>query len=215
MTEQNFDQMRYAMVVSQLRTTGVSDARVVAAMGAVPREAFVPADKSSLAYLDIAIPLGGGRALNAPMVTGRLLTEAGIEPGEKVLLVGAATGYTAALLAKLGADVVAVEVDADLAAQGEAAAPKTVKWARGALAAGSHDGAPYDLVVIDGAVEHIPQAIIDQLADGGRLVGAIVDRGVTRLVTGVRAGKGFGTRSFADVDAVILPGFAKPVGFSF
>lgn len=215
MTEHNFDQMRHAMVVSQLRTTGVSDARVVSVMGSVPREAFVPADKASLAYLDISIPLGNGRALNAPMVVGRLLTEAQIQPGDKALLIGAVTGYTAALLATLGADVVAVEDDADLAAAGKAAAPASVHWVKGALAAGSKAGAPYDLVVIDGAVEAIPQAIVDQLADGGRLVGAIVDRGVTRLVSGVRAGKGFGTRAFADADTVILPGFAKPAAFSF
>lgn len=215
MTEQNFDQMRHAMVVSQLRTTGVSDARVVAAMGAVRREDFVPADKATLAYLDITIPLNAGRALNPPMVIGRLLTEAQIEPGDKVLLVGAATGYTAALLTALGADVVALEDDADLAAQGKAAAPESVKWAKGSLASGSRAGAPYDLVVVDGAVEQIPQTIIDQLVDGGRLVGAIVDQGVTRLVAGVRAGKGFGIKAFADADAAILPGFAKPRGFSF
>ena len=214
-TEHNFDQMRHAMVVSQLRTTGVSDARVVSVMGSIPREAFVPADKASLAYLDIAIPLGDRRALNAPMVVGRLLTEAQVQPGDKVLLIGAATGYSAALLVALGADVVAVEQSEALVAQGKAAAPATVKWVNGALAAGSAADAPYDIVMVDGAVEQIPPAIIDQMADGGRLVGAMVDRGVTRLVKGVRAGRGFGTKAFADADTVILPGFSKPATFSF
>ena len=214
MTEQNFEQMRRAMVVSQLRTTGVSDARVVAAMGDVPRERFVPADKARIAYADITLPIGGGRALNPPMVTGRLLTEAHVAPGEAVLVVGAATGYTVALLEKLGAQVVAVEEDAGLLAAGKKAVPGAI-WVKGALNTGSKKGAPYTLILIDGAVEEIPQTLIDQLADGGRLVGALIDNGVTRLVSGVRAGRGFGVTAFADADAAPLPGFAQPAAFSF
>ncbi|KRB86410.1 protein-L-isoaspartate O-methyltransferase [Sphingomonas sp. Root710] len=214
MTEQNFEQMRRAMVVSQLRTTGVSDARVVTAMGEVARERFVPADKKHIAYADIALPLGGGRALNPPMVTGRLLTEAAVAAGETVLVVGAATGYTVAVLEKLGATVVAVEEDGDLFAAGEEATPGAA-WVKGPLAAGSKKGAPYTLIVLDGAVEQVPQALIDQLADGGRLVGALIDNGVSRLVSGVRAGQGFGVKAFADADAAPLPGFATPAAFSF
>lgn len=214
MTEQNFEQMRRAMVVSQLRTTGVSDARVVSAMGSVPRERFVGPDRAALAYLDTPVPLGGGRALNPPMVTGRLLTEAQIAPGEKVLLIGAATGYAAAVLVALGAEVTAVEEDPALIAMGKAAGGSAT-WVEGPLSAGYAAGAPYSLIVIDGAVEEVPAPIVDQLADGGRLVGAIVQDGVTRLVSGVRIGKGFGTKAFADADAVRLPGFARPKTFSF
>jgi protein-L-isoaspartate(D-aspartate) O-methyltransferase len=213
-TEQNFEQMRRAMVVSQLRTTGVSDARVVAAMGAVPRERFVPAGKAKLAYADMALPIGGGRALNPPMVTGRLLTEAQVVPGDHALVVGAATGYTAALLERLGATVVALEEDADLLAIGRQAVPGAI-WVNGALAAGSAEGAPYSLILLDGAVEEIPQALIDQLAEGGRLVGALIEDGVARLVSGTRVGRGFGTRAFADADTAHLPGFARPAAFSF
>nr|WP_083434610.1 protein-L-isoaspartate O-methyltransferase [Sphingomonas sp. Y57] len=214
MTEQNFEQMRHAMVVSQLRTTGVNDPRVVAAMGEVARERFVGADKAAIAYADLPLPIAPGRALNPPMVTGRLLTEAQVAPGEKALLVGAATGYTAALLEKLGASVVAVEEDAELLATGKSAVPG-VTWVKGAPASGSKTGAPYTLIVIDGAVERIPQALIDQLADGGRLVGALLDNGVSRLVSGVRAGGGFGVTAFADADAALLPGFGVPAAFSF
>lgn len=214
MTEQNFEQMRHAMVVSQLRTTGVNDPRVVAAMGEVARERFVGADKAAIAYADLPLPIAPGRALNPPMVTGRLLTEAQVAPGEKALLVGAATGYTAALLEKLGAAVVAVEEDAELLATGKSAVPG-VTWVKGAPASGSKTGAPYTLIVIDGAVERIPQALIDQLADGGRLVGALLDNGVSRLVSGVRAGGGFGVTAFADADAALLPGFGVPAAFSF
>jgi protein-L-isoaspartate(D-aspartate) O-methyltransferase len=213
-TEQNFDEMRRAMVVSQLRTTGVNDPRVVAAMGDVPRERFVPADKAPLAYADLPLPIGGQREINPPMVTGRLLTEAEVVPGEKVLVVGAGTGYTAELLRRLGAEVVALEQDADLLAIGERAAPG-VAWVKGALTAGCREGAPYALIVIDGAVEEIPAAIVDQLAEGGRLVGALVDEGVTRLVSGVRVAGGFGTQAFADAFAARLPGFARPAAFSF
>lgn len=214
MTEQNFEQMRRAMVASQLRTTGVNDPRVVAAMGEVPRERFVPADKAVLAYADLALPIGAGRELSPPMVTGRLLTQADVSPGDKALVVGAATGYTAALLEKLGAEVVAVEEDAELLALGKKNVPGAT-WVKAALPAGSKKGAPYSLILLDGAVEEVPQALIDQLADGGRLVGALIDQGVTRLVSGVRAGRGFGTTSFADADAARLPGFAKPAAFSF
>ncbi|RVT89533.1 protein-L-isoaspartate O-methyltransferase [Sphingomonas crocodyli] len=202
------------MVVSQLRTTGVSDATVVAAMGRVAREGFVPADKAPLAYLDIAVPLGGGRALNPPMVTGRLLTAAQIQPGDRVLLIGAATGYVAALLIALGASVVAVEDDAALVAQGRANVAGA-EWVEGSLTAGASASAPYDVIVVDGAIEQIPASLTDQLAEGGRFVGAIVENGVVRLVSGARGGAGFGYRAFADADAVVLPGFARPAAFQF
>lgn len=214
MTEQNFEQMRHAMVVSQLRTTGVSDARVVAAMGEVARERFVGADKAAVAYADLPLPIAPGRALNPPMVTGRLLTQAQVAPGDSALVVGAATGYTAALLERLGASVVAVEEDADLLAAGKAAVPGAT-WIKAGPASGSKKGAPYSLIVIDGAVEQIPQALIDQLADGGHLVGALIDNGVSRLVSGVRVGGGFGVTAFADADAATLPGFGVPAAFSF
>ena len=214
MTEHNFEQMRRAMVVSQLRTTGVSDARVVSAMGEVARERFVPADKARVAYADMSLPIGDGRALNPPMVTGRLLTEAQVQPGDHALVVGAALGYTAAVLAKLGVTVVALEEDAELADAGRKALPGAT-WVKGPLAAGARKGAPYSLIVLDGAVEQIPQALIDQLADGGRLVGAVEEDGVSRLVVGVRAGRGFGIKPFADADTGRLPGFAKPAAFSF
>lgn len=216
MTEQNFESMRHAMVVSQLRTTGVSDARVVDAMGKVAREAFVPADKAALAYLDITLPLGSGRALNAPMVTGRLLVAAELVAGERVLLIGAATGYTAALLSVLGTQVVAVEENAALSAVArDAGVIAGVQWIDAALTAGAPSGAPYDVLLIDGAVETVPDALVAQLRDGGRLVGAIVEQGITRLFSGRKAGNGFGLQAFADVDAAILPGFASPPVFEF
>ena len=216
MTNLDFNHMRQAMVASQLRTTAVNDARVIAAMGAVPRERFVPQESAAIAYIDRAIPLGAGRALNPPMTTGRLLTEAHPKAEDSALVIGGATGYAAALLAELVASVVSLEEDAALLAVARQAPASTrVSIVEGPLAAGWKKKAPYDLILIDGAVEVVPQAIIDQLADGGRLAAAIVDRGVARLSLGKRSGKGFGLVAFADAEAVPLPGFTQPKSFSF
>ena len=221
MTEHNFEQMRRAMVASQLRTTGVNDPRVLAAMGAVPRERFVPADKAGIAYSDTLVPLGNGRDLNSPMSLGRLLAEASPRPGERAMVVGAATGYAAAVLARLVGSVVAVEEDPELleVAHGaiSAAAPDTanVKLVEGPLTEGYAAGAPYDFILIDGAVEYVPDAIVGQLVDGGRLAAAILDHGVSSLAIGRRAGDGFGMAQMSDWAAAVLPGFCKPRAFSF
>ena len=208
--------MRAAMIDSQLRTNDVIDPDVVAAMAAVPREAFVPAALSGVAYMDRAIALGDGRALNPPLVTGRLLVEAAVRPGMRVLLVGAATGYTAALLAKLGAEVHAVEERADLIEAARAAAgDSAIAWTQGPLAAGAPKAAPFDRIVIEGAVETLPDALVAQLAEGGRIVAARRDGSVTRLVQGVKAGGTVALRAFADMDVAPLPGFAAPKGFRF
>jgi len=210
-TEQNYEQMRRAMVASQLRTTAVNDPRVVAAMGIVARERFVPADKASLAYLDKTLPVAPGRGMPSPMVVGRLLTESRVREGDRALVIGAGSGYSAAVLAQLGASVIALEEDKDLAGK----AMPGVTRAAGPLAKGWAKGAPYDLILFDGAAEEIPAAIIGQLAEGGRLAAPILENGVTRLALGRKAGGGFGMLSFADAEAPILPGFAVEKGFSF
>jgi protein-L-isoaspartate(D-aspartate) O-methyltransferase len=216
MTEHNFDHMRRAMIASQLRTTGTNDPRVLAAMGEVARERFVPAARASLAYADALVPLKPGREFNSPMALGRLLTEAAPKPGERVLVVAAATGYAAALLARLAGPVVALEEDPGLAAGARANLAGTgVDLVEGPLAQGWRDGAPYDLILIDGAVECVPDALVAQLADGGRLATGLLENGVTRLAIGRRAGEGFGMAAFADAAAAILPGFAKPRAFKF
>jgi protein-L-isoaspartate(D-aspartate) O-methyltransferase len=208
--------MRRAMVSNQLRTTAVNDPRVVAAMGLVPREQYVPAESAAVAYIDRAIRIGGNRALNPPMTTGRLLTEAHPQAADRALVVGSATGYAAALLAELVASVTALEEDAALLdVARKASPPPHVTFVEGPLSAGWKKKAPYDLILIDGAVEYVPQPMIDQLAQGGRLATAIIDRGVTRLAIGKRSGKGFGLVAFADAEAVSLPGFAQPKGFNF
>lgn len=212
-----FDTMRHAMVASQLRTTAVNDPRVVAAMATVPRERFVPDDSASMAYRDTAVPVGNGRYANVPMATGKLLTEAYLVATDRVLLIGAAGGYTAALLSGLVAHVVAVESDPVLAAhaRGALAAYANVTVAEGPLDGGHAADAPYDLLLVDGAVEHLPETLIAQVAIGGRVLTGLVDRGITRLAHGTRTAGGFALTPFADVDCVGLPGFAVPRGFTF
>lgn len=210
MSEQTYSSMRTAMVESQLRTSDVDDQRVIAVMARVPREDYVPAERRAMTYIDRPIPLNGCRALNAPLVTGRLLKEAQVDAGDKVLLIGAATGYSAVLLAEMGAQVTAVEEEG-----GPEIAVPGMTVVRGALAQGAPDGAPYDILFIDGAVEEVPAALVQQLADGGRVVTGIIDRGVTRLCAGRMVGGALGLNSLADIEMVALPGFGAAKTFTF
>ncbi len=209
-------EMRSAMIDSQLRTSDVIDPAIIGAMAAVPREAHVPAALAGVAYTDRAVALGHGRALNAPLVTGRMLIAAAIRPGMRVLLIGSATGYTAALLALLGAEVHAVEEQGELLAVARtAAAHDAIRWVEGPLAAGAPDAAPFDRIIIEGAIETLPETLVAQLAEGGRLVAARREGAVTRLVEGVKTGGTIALRSFADMDVAPLPGFTAPAGFQF
>lgn len=220
MNKPSFETMRAAMVDCQLRTVGVTDARVVDAISAVPRERFVAKGREMLAYLDEDQPIAPGRCITEPMVFGRLLNAARIGADERVLLIGAGTGYGAAVIARLAGQVVAVEEDAKLAEQARsvlaALGVGNVAIVQGALNAGASDGAPYDVIFIDGAVEQIPQALLGQLRDGGRLIGVLIDEtGVGRAVVGIRSGEGFGTTAFSEAATARLPGFERPKGFKF
>jgi len=208
----DFAAARVAMVESQLRPQGVVDPLVVRAMASVPREQFVPEQVRPLAYVDRALPLGGARYLPAPAALGQLLTEMMPERGQSALVVGAATGYSAAVLAAIGLDVVAVESDPELAARARKIGIAVVE---APLEAGDPKGGTFDQILIDGAVEIIPDAIVAQLADGGRLGTALIDRGITRLVVGRKAGGAFGYLSVGDAGVPALPGFSRPKEFIF
>jgi protein-L-isoaspartate(D-aspartate) O-methyltransferase len=208
----DFAAARRAMIENQLRPQGVTDQRVLSAMGSVPRERFVADEARPLAYVDRSLALGGGRFVPAPAVLGQLLTQLMPQPGERALVVGAGTGYSAAVLAEIGLAVTALEQDSGLAARARELGLNVVE---GPLAAGHKRGAPYDLMLIDGAVEHVPDALVQQLADGGRLGGAVLDRGVTRLIVGRKASGGFGYLSVGDAGVSALPGFSRPRGFTF
>jgi protein-L-isoaspartate(D-aspartate) O-methyltransferase len=209
---QDFSLARRAMVDSQLRPEAVTDRGVLAAMASVEREAFVPQEAKALAYFDRPLRLTKDRAMMPPAALGRLLSELAPRAGERALIVGSGSGYSAALLQAIGLQVVALESDEELAASARDAGIETVT---GDLAEGWRKGAFYDLILIDGAVEEIPGAIIKQLAPQGRLAGAIIDHGVTRLVVGRAAAGSFGIRSLADADVDTLPGFERPRAFTF
>ncbi|HKP33165.1 MAG TPA: protein-L-isoaspartate O-methyltransferase [Sphingomicrobium sp.] len=207
----DFAAAREAMVESQLRPQGVTDRAVLDAMTRVPREKFLPSHTRPLAYVDRAVGLGSGRFLPAPAVLGQLLTQMMPERGQRALVIGAGTGYSAAVLDAMGLDVTALESAPELVA----ARGPGVKLVEGPLEEGFAKAAPYDQILIDGAVEFVPDAIVGQLADGGRLGTALVDRGVTRLVVGRKAGGAFGYLSIGDAGVPVLPGFSRPKEFSF
>jgi protein-L-isoaspartate(D-aspartate) O-methyltransferase len=208
----DFAAARAAMVECQLRPQGVTDPAVLAAMGTIERERFLPSHTRPLAYVDRAISIGEGRFLSAPPVLGQLLTQMMPLPGQRALVIGAGTGYSAAVLQRMGVEVTALECVAALAAE---ARKLGIKIVEGPLEAGWADRSPYEQILIDGAVEYIPESIIDQLADGGRLGTALIDRGITRLVIGRKAGGAFGTLSVGDAGVPALPGFSRPKEFIF
>jgi protein-L-isoaspartate(D-aspartate) O-methyltransferase len=213
------EQRRETMIASQLRVSRVSDDRVIAAIRAVPRERFVPPSREAFAYIDEDIEIAPGRYLMEPMVFGRLLVNAEIRPNDRVLVVGSGTGYAAVVIAQLAGVVVALEEQAELAAKAEsliaALAPGAVSPVTGPLNAGWAAEAPYDLIFIDGAVGHIPPALVDQLADNGRLAGVLIEEGIGRGVIGRKSGSGFGTNPFMDAHVARLPGFDAPRTFTF
>ena len=208
----DFAAARAAMVECQLRPQGVSDPAVLQAMAAVEREKFLPKHTRPLAYVDRSVAVGEGRFLPAPAVLGQLLTQMMPERGQRALVVGAGTGYSAAVLAAMGLEVVALESDPQLAAT---AREIGLEVAEGPLDAGWPRQAPYDHILIDGAVEHLPDSLIDQLADGGRLGAALAEDGVTRLIVGRKAGGAFGHLSIGDAGVPPLPGFTRPTAFTF
>ncbi len=212
-----FDTMRHAMVASQLRTNAVNDQRVVAAMARVPREEFLPAGVRAIAYRDAAIPLGGGRYINLPMATGRLLTEAYLTATDRVLLVGAATGYTAAVLAEIVGSVVAVESDPALLAVARTALAGigNVELVDAPLQEGAPASAPYDVLIVDGAIATVPDALVAQVRADGRVVAGLAERGLTRLASGRKTAGGFSLAAFVDVECVTLPGFEADQPFRF
>ncbi len=208
----DFAAAREAMIESQLRPQGVTDAAVLEAMAHIPREAFLPSQTRPLAYADRAVAVGAGRFLMAPSALGRLLTGMTPQRGQRALVIGAGTGYSAAVFNAMGLIVAALEVEPGLAS---IAREQGIAIVEGPLEEGVADGAPYDQILIDGAVDYIPDAIVAQLANGGRLGTAVNDRGITRLVIGRKAGGAFGTLSVADSGVPALPGFQRPRVFTF
>lgn len=185
---------RRAMIDSQLRTSGVNEEYVLARMIAVPREDFLPADKASVAYIDRAVSLGADGHLAAPLFYGKLLLEAQPARDDRVLVVEGGTGYLAELLRPLVAEVVTIS-----AAE---------------AATGAATGA-YSLIVIDGAIEQLPEALEARLADQGRIISGLVLRQVTRLASGRKVGGNVVLQPVEDIGIPVLHAFDAPKGWTF
>lgn len=210
---------RFNMVESQVRCSDVPDQRIQSAMLEVPRERFVPATQRALAYAEVPVEVVPGRALMEPRTLAKLMHLADVAAEDRVLVVGCTTGYTVAVLARIAGKVTGLETDADLVRIASEALPAVgaanAEIVQGGLAEGHKPGAPYDLILLDGAVETVPEALFGQLAEGGRLV-AIVQQGTQgRAHLYVRNGGHVGDRPDFDAAAPLLPGFRKAVGFVF
>lgn len=217
----DFTAARTLMVDGQVRPNKVTDPLVLAAMRRLPRERFVPADRAALAYCDEDVPLGNGRFLVEPMVIARLVQIAAVQNGDRALVVGAGSGYGAAVLAACGAVVTALEQDAALLAIARAVLPGVaagVTLVEGPLAEGWTGAGPYDVILIEGAVPAIPTALVAQLrGDGGRLV-TVLKRGarVGQAVLCSSAGGGrIDPHPVFDCAIPLLPMLKPAPGFVF
>jgi len=212
---------RKRMVDGQLRPNKVTDPRLLDAMRDLPRERFLPHAATARAYTDDDIPLPGGRAMMEPMVLARMVQLAAVRPGDRVLVAGAGTGYGAAVLARMGARVTAVEADAPLLELARAALPACVPAGAVRLEAtdpvqGFAPAAPYDAILIEGEIPEIPPGLVDQLAEGGRLVAVIgIGRRQGKAVLGQKLGGSFSTVTAFDCATPSLPAFARRPGFVF
>lgn len=218
----DFAAARRTMVDCQVRTFDVTDLAVIAAFDSAPREKFVPASRQALAYSDVAVPLdgqGAGRSLLPPMFVARLLQELDLRPGESVLDAGCATGYTTFLLAHLGVRVIGLESDEAMAEAArrelsESGYPQ-VEIVTGAIAEGYAKGAPYDAILVNGAFEVIPQKLIDQLVDGGRLIGIEAMGSAPKATLYKRSGTALSRQPLFNCAAPVIEGLKRSPGFAF
>ena len=210
---------RFNMVESQIRTNKVVDPALLAALSRLPRQIFVPAELSGVAYVDKSLRIAPGRYLLEPLAMARLLQEATISPSDKVLVIGAGTGYSAAVVAGLAASVAAVESDAGLAdaARSNLAALAVANAVvhTGPLEQGHAASGPYDVILIDGMIAELPKEIAGQLADQGRLVTIQAQEGRTGAGMLYRKlGGSVSGRVLFDTVAPYLPGFEPRHAFA-
>lgn len=215
----DFARSRDLMVESQVRTSDVTDTRILHAMRTLPRERFAPAQKRTLAYADLELEVAPGRFLMRPRDLAKLLQALAPQPHERGLEIAGATGYGAAVLSACCGNVVTLDPDPDLSFAARAAlescAIANVKTVSTAAAEGWKDDAPYDVVMLNGAAEIVPQAWLDQLADGGRLCAIVREGpvGMARIYT--RSGDAVAFRVHFDAFPSLAPGLERPRAFSF
>ncbi|THD49857.1 MAG: protein-L-isoaspartate O-methyltransferase [Bradyrhizobium sp.] len=218
-----FSTARQKMVDGQVRPSDVTDAGIIDAMLTVPREAFVPQNQRALAYLDLDLDVSEGgpakRFLIKPVVIAKMVQAADIKDTDNVLVVGCASGYLAALVAKLARQVTATECDPSLVAKARGVLGElgienvTVKAA--AVAAGDSANAPYDVIILNGATEIVPDGLYRQLREGGRLVGVFAMTQPQRATIVTRSHGDFGNRALFDAAIPVLPGLERPPAFVF
>jgi protein-L-isoaspartate(D-aspartate) O-methyltransferase len=208
---------RLNMVEAQVRANDVTDTRLQRAMLDTPREDFVPADRRAVAYMEGCVPVKAGRWLLDPRSFAKLAQLASVQPSDAILDVGCATGYSTAILAQLGGSVWGLEQDPELheRAAGLLARFPNARIARGNLAEGLSRETPYDVIFVNGSCEQRPQALLDQLKDGGRLVCILSTDGPGRGHLFVRADGAVSDRAAFDASVPVLPGFARVPTFAF
>ncbi len=217
----DFTQARINMVDSQVRPNGITDARIIDAMSVVKREDFVAEGQRSLAYMDLDVPLAGAagpRYLIEPMAFARMVQLADVRESDRVLDIGAATGYGAAVLSKLAGHVVALESDATLLSLARANLENTVNISliEGTLADGAAKAGPFDVILIEGLIENVSEALFSQLTSTGRIVAAYGAQDVSKCCIWSGDGASRTQRSAFDISIATLPSFGKlAVGFAF
>jgi protein-L-isoaspartate(D-aspartate) O-methyltransferase len=218
-----FATARQKMLDGQVRTNDVTDARILDAMLVLPREVFVPESRRALAYLDLDLDVSeagaGKRYMVKPQVIAKLLQAAEIAATDKVLVVGSATGYAAALAARLAAKVTATESEPALVAKGKEILSQlgfaNISVKAGAAAEGDPADAPYDVIVLNGATEVVPNRLFEQLAEGGRLVGVFAARKPARATIVTKSHGDLGYRVLFDAAAPVLQGMERVPSFVF
>ena len=213
----DFTAARLNMVESQVRPNGITDRRIIAAIEQVPRELFVPESRRAIAYMDEDVPLDpsdkieGPRALIEVMAFARMLQHALVRPEDKVLVVGAGTGYGAAVIAKLAARVVALESDPGLAAEARRnlSGVANAVVVEGPLAAGVSSEQPFDVILAEGRIEDVPPALLSQLSDEGRLVAVVGEMEMAQACVYTRSGSTTAVRQVFDASVAALPGLRK------
>jgi protein-L-isoaspartate(D-aspartate) O-methyltransferase len=214
-------QARINMVDSQLRPNGITDSRILDAMQSVRREDFVPEGMRDIAYMDGDVPLKGAaspRFLIEPMAFARMLQLAEVRESDRVLDVGCATGYGAAVLSQLAGHVVALESDINLmaAARENLKGKVNISLMENTLSDGAKSAGPFDLVLIEGRIENVPEALFSQLTSNGRIVAAYGAQDVSRCCIWSAVGTSRTLRSAFDISIATLPSFGKPnAGFAF
>jgi len=215
----DFAAARRHMVDGQLRPNRVTGTGLLDAMGELPRELFVPPKARSIAYVDEDLALGGGRFLMEPLTFARLVQATAPQRHDTALDVGAATGYSSAVLARLCASVVALEHDKVLSDQAAATLAQlgidTVQQVVGPLAEGHLKRAPYNVIVINGAIDQAPDALLAQLAEGGRLATVMGTGPVGRATLFTKRRGVASSRVLFDAVVAPLTDFAKEPGFVF